>query len=168
MNGGLAVIADLPKTRVYALCRWLNQQGVQGSNGAVAPVVLGALATQASTPGLIPHNILDKPPSAELKPGQVDQDSLPPYDVLDDILDRLVQRHESIADMVAAGHDAAVVEKVLRLVSRAEFKRRQAPPVLKVTDRAFGMGWRMPIANRWRHEAPGASHSLSAEQLLEA
>jgi NAD+ synthase (glutamine-hydrolysing) len=79
--------------------------------GLFTPVVLGALATQASTPGLIPHNILDKPPSAELKPGQVDQDSLPPYDVLDDILDRLVQRHESIADMVAAGHDAAVVEK---------------------------------------------------------
>ncbi|MBE9136067.1 NAD+ synthase [Nodosilinea sp. LEGE 07088] len=166
MNGGLAVIADVPKTRVYALCQWLNQQVGQGSNGAIAPVTLGTLATRVSAQGLIPQNILDKPPSAELKPGQVDQDSLPPYDVLDDILDRLVQRHESIADMVAAGHDAAVVEKVLRLVSRAEFKRRQAPPVLKVTDRAFGMGWRMPIANRWRSEA--AVHPLTAEQLLEA
>jgi NH3-dependent NAD+ synthetase len=95
---------------------------------------------------------LTKPPSAELKPGQVDQDSLPPYDVLDDILERLVQRHESVADIVAAGHEAAAVDKVVRLVSRAEFKRRQAPPVLKVTDRAFGMGWRMPIANRWTSE----------------
>jgi hypothetical protein len=73
--------------------------------------------------------------------------------VLDDILDRLVQRHESVADMVAAGHDVAVVDKVVRLVARAEFKRRQAPPVLKVTDRAFGMGWRMPIANRWTSKA---------------
>jgi NAD+ synthetase len=114
------------------------------------PQAMG-FAHRASQPtaALIPQHILTKPPSAELKPGQVDQDSLPPYDVLDDILERLVQRHESVADMVAAGHDAAVVEKVVRLVSRAEFKRRQAPPVLKVTDRAFGMGWRMPIANRW-------------------
>ncbi len=149
MNGGLAVIADLPKTRVYALCAWLNQQG---SQGAIALADLGALGDRAHPGPLIPHNILTKPPSAELKPGQVDQDSLPPYDVLDDILERLVQRHESVADIVAAGHEAAVVDKVVRLVSRAEFKRRQAPPVLKVTDRAFGMGWRMPIANRWTSE----------------
>ena len=98
---------------------------------------------------MIPPNIIEKPPSAELKPGQVDQDSLPPYPVLDDILERLVQRQESMADIVAAGHDSAIVEKVIRLVSRAEFKRRQAPPVLKITDRAFGQGWRMPIASRW-------------------
>jgi len=69
--------------------------------------------------------------------------------VLDDILERLVQRHQSTADIVATGHDPAVVDRVTRLVARAEFKRRQAPPVLKVTDRAFGMGWRMPIASRW-------------------
>jgi len=151
MNGGLAVIADVPKTRVYALCHWLNQQGqgVQSTDPNGDP--LGALAhLRGQTPqGLIPTHILTKPPSAELKPGQVDQDSLPPYEVLDDILERLVQRHESTADIVAAGHDPAVVDRVTRLVARAEFKRRQAPPVLKVTDRAFGMGWRMPIASRW-------------------
>ncbi len=126
MNGGLAVIADVPKTRVYSLCRWLNRQSE-----------------------IIPANIITKPPSAELKPGQVDQDSLPSYDILDDILERLVQKQQSADDIVAAGHSAAVVERVVRLVTRAEFKRRQSAPVLKVTDRAFGMGWRMPIASRW-------------------
>jgi NAD+ synthetase len=139
MNGGLAVIADLPKTRVYALCDWVNRQLPDSA----------ALGELGGPRPLIPPHILTKPPSAELKPGQVDQDSLPPYDLLDDILERLVQSHESVGDIVAAGHDPAVVEKVVRLVARAEFKRRQAPPVLKVTDRAFGLGWRMPIANRW-------------------
>jgi NAD+ synthase/NAD+ synthase (glutamine-hydrolysing) len=132
MNGGLAAIADVPKTRVYSICHWLNQQQ-QAKNGKF----------------LIPENILTKPPSAELKPGQVDQDSLPPYEILDDILQRLVQNHQMPEHIIAAGHDAAVVQKILKLVARSEFKRRQAPPVLKVTDRAFGVGWRMPIASRW-------------------
>jgi NAD+ synthetase len=125
MNGGLAAIADVPKTRVYSICKWLNRYRE-----------------------IIPENVLEKPPSAELKPGQVDQDSLPPYDVLDDILEKLIHNHQSIAQIVASGHDAAVVEKVVKLVSRAEFKRRQAPPGLKITDRAFGTGWRMPIASK--------------------
>lgn len=163
MNGGLAVIADVPKTKVYDLCRWLNQQTGQAAetNGAGNQSqdsrVLGKLSEQVtiSVNSLIPLNIIEKPPSAELKPGQVDQDSLPPYEVLDDILERLVQGHQSTADIVAAGHNGAVVEKVVKLVARAEFKRRQAPPVLKITDRAFGMGWRMPIANRWL--SPGVS-----------
>ena len=98
---------------------------------------------------IIPPNILTKPPSAELKPGQVDQDSLPAYEILDDILARLTQNQQTPDQIVAAGHDPAIVNKIIRLVSRAEFKRRQAPPVLKITDRAFGVGWRMPIANRW-------------------
>jgi NAD+ synthase (glutamine-hydrolysing) len=165
MNGGLAVIADVPKTRVYSLCQWLNQQAVAGASATpdtinqedahgdkqLQPLTLGwhPDTLHSSTGEIIPQPIIDKPPSAELKPGQVDQDSLPPYDVLDDILERLVQRQESIADIVAMGHDRAIVEKVVKLVSRAEFKRRQAPPVLKITDRAFGMGWRMPIASRW-------------------
>ncbi len=127
MNGGLAAISDVPKTRVYSLCHWLNQ-----SRGT-----------------MIPTNILTKPPSAELKPGQVDQDSLPPYDVLDDILQRLIQLHQSAAQIVDAGYDQALVNRVLQLVARSEFKRRQAPPGLKITDRAFGTGWRMPIANKW-------------------
>ncbi|MDM9382372.1 NAD+ synthase [Chlorogloeopsis sp. ULAP01] len=126
MNGGLAVIADVPKTRVYEICHWLNRNGE-----------------------IIPQNVLTKPPSAELKPNQVDQDSLPPYDVLDDILQRLIENHQSPAQIVANGHDPVVVDRVIQMVARAEFKRRQAPPGLKITDRAFGTGWRMPIASNW-------------------
>ena len=125
MNGGLAVIADVPKTRVYSLCHWLNFH---------------------SNREIIPQNILTKPPSAELKPGQVDQDSLPAYEILDDILQHLVHDHQSGEQIVASGHDSAIVNRVLQMVARAEFKRRQAPPGLKITDRAFGTGWRMPIA----------------------
>ncbi|MGF1493741.1 MAG: NAD+ synthase [Microcoleaceae cyanobacterium] len=123
MNGGLAVIADVPKTRIYSICRWLNRDRE-----------------------VIPHNILVKPASAELKPGQVDQDSLPPYEILDDFLHRLIEQHESIPTIIASGHDTETVNKILKLVLRAEFKRRQAPPGLKISDRAFGTGWRMPIA----------------------
>ncbi|NJL21858.1 MAG: NAD+ synthase [Leptolyngbyaceae cyanobacterium SM1_3_5] len=128
MNGGLAAIADVPKTRVYSLCRWLNR-------------------TMETPP--IPENVLIKPPSAELKPGQVDQDSLPPYDVLDDILDRFLHLHQSPDAIAQSGHDADTVNWVIKLVTRSEFKRKQAPPGLKITDRAFGTGWRMPIACRW-------------------
>ncbi|BAU62783.1 NAD+ synthetase [Stanieria sp. NIES-3757] len=126
MNGGLAVIADVPKTRVYSLCRWLNRDQE-----------------------IIPNHVINKPPSAELKPGQLDQDSLPPYEILDDILDRLICQHQSEPEIIQSGHQAEVVHQVIKLVARAEFKRRQAPPGLKITDRAFGTGWRMPIASRW-------------------
>lgn len=143
MNGGLAAIADVPKTRVYSMCEWLNT-GAAGVLGVRA----GDSAPALTLP-LIPQNILTKPPSAELKPGQVDQDSLPPYEILDDILERLIVKHETPGQVVAAGHDAETVQKIVRLMARSEFKRRQAAPVLKVTDRAFGVGWRMPIANRW-------------------
>jgi NAD+ synthase (glutamine-hydrolysing) len=132
MNGGLAAIADVPKTRVYEICEWLNLH---------AQNLIGK-------PEIIPHNIITKPPSAELKPGQLDRDSLPDYDTLDDILQRLVQNHQSPAEIIAAGHDEAIVNRVAKLVTNAEFKRRQAPPGLKITDRAFGTGWRMPIASR--------------------
>ena len=133
MNGGLSVIADVPKTRVYSICRWLNQS---------------ANILRESDREIIPENVLVKPPSAELKPGQVDGDSLPPYDILDDLLHRLVEKHESEVEIAAAGHDPETITRVVKLVTRAEFKRRQAPPGLKVTDRAFGTGWRMPIAAR--------------------
>lgn len=134
MNGGLAVISDVPKTRVYSLCRWLNAGGYVGA--------------VPSSPGsdIIPVNIISKAPSAELKPGQIDQDSLPAYDVLDDILQRLIEHHESVPEIVAAGHDEVVVKRVVKLVRQSEFKRRQAAPGLKISDRAFGTGWRMPIA----------------------
>ncbi|MFM6108262.1 MAG: NAD+ synthase [Sphaerospermopsis kisseleviana] len=125
MNGGLAVIADVPKTRVYSICNWLNTHHQKE---------------------IIPQHIITKAPSAELKPGQVDQDSLPAYDILDDILERLINKHQSAGEIVNAGHDQVIVNRVLKLVSIAEFKRRQAAPGLKITDRAFGTGWRMPIA----------------------
>jgi NAD+ synthase/NAD+ synthase (glutamine-hydrolysing) len=128
MSGGLAVIADVPKTMVYRVARWVNAQAGRA---------------------VIPHSSLTKAPSAELRPNQTDQDSLPPYDLLDAILSRHIERHESAQTIVAAGFDRATVERVLALVRGAEFKRKQAPPVLKVTDRAFGTGWRMPIAARF-------------------
>jgi NAD+ synthase (glutamine-hydrolysing) len=125
MNGGLAVIADVPKMKVFALCRWLNRERE-----------------------IIPQNVIIKPPSAELKPEQKDRDSLPPYEILDEILRQFIENHQSLEEIVNSGCDRATVEKVARLVARAEFKRRQAPPGLKITDRAFGTGWRMPIAAR--------------------
>jgi NAD+ synthase/NAD+ synthase (glutamine-hydrolysing) len=127
MSGGLAVIADVPKTMVYRVAKWLN-------------------ATRQ--PAAIPEPILTKAPSAELRPNQTDQDSLPPYDVLDDILQRYIEHHEPAEAIIADGFDAATVRRVLGLIGRAEFKRKQAAPGLKVTDRAFGTGWRMPIAAR--------------------
>jgi NAD+ synthase/NAD+ synthase (glutamine-hydrolysing) len=127
MSGGLAVIADVPKTMVYRVARWVNA---------------------SNRNAVIPDNILTKAPSAELRPNQTDQDSLPPYDVLDDILQRYIEHHEPAESIIAAGFDASTVHRVLRLVGRAEFKRKQAAPGLKVTDRAFGTGWRMPIAAR--------------------
>jgi NAD+ synthase (glutamine-hydrolysing) len=123
MNGGLAVIADVPKMRVYSLCKWLNRDRE-----------------------IIPHHIITKPPSAELKPGQVDQDSLPPYEILDVILAAIVCEHQAPEQLIASGYDRQIIDRVSKLVQRAEFKRRQAPPGLKITDRAFGTGWRMPIA----------------------
>jgi NAD+ synthase (glutamine-hydrolysing) len=127
MSGGLAVIADVPKTMVYRVARWLNDR--KGCN-------------------LIPEPILTKAPSAELRPNQTDQDSLPPYELLDEILQRHIEHHQPAEDIIAAGFDAETVQRVLRLVRAAEFKRKQAAPGLKVTDRAFGTGWRMPIAAR--------------------
>ena len=125
MSGGLAVIADVPKTMVYRVARWRNQTAGRS---------------------VIPDASLTKAPSAELRPNQTDQDTLPLYDVLDDILERHIERHQSAKEIVRAGFDEATVDQVIRLVRIAEFKRKQAAPGLKVTDRAFGTGWRMPIA----------------------
>lgn len=133
MNGGLAAIADVPKTRVFTICEWLNHTS--------SPLSIKKEITE-----VIPVNIITKPPSAELKPDQVDQDSLPPYDILDDILHKLIDQHLSALEIIATGHEQSIVNRVVRLVKIAEFKRRQAAPGLKITDRAFGSGWRMPIA----------------------
>ncbi len=126
MAGGFAVIRDVPKTLVYAVARARNAR----RGGPV-----------------IPEAILAKPPSAELRPDQLDADSLPPYDVLDPILEAYVERESSVAEIVAAGFDEATVRRVVRLVEGAEYKRRQAPPGARVTSRAFGRDRRMPITN---------------------
>jgi len=130
MCGGLAVISDVPKTTVWALSRWINEH--HGRE-------------------VIPWNSIEKVPSAELRPGQTDQDSLPPYDVLDAILERYVEDDEGAGEIVAAGYDPATVERVIKLVDRSEYKRRQMATGLKVTSRAFGVGRRMPIAQNYRH-----------------
>ena len=128
MCGGLAVISDVPKTIVWALARWINKNA-----GKVR----------------IPVSSIDKVPSAELRPGQTDQDSLPLYEVLDGILERYVEDEEGTAQIIAAGFDSATVQRVIKLIDRSEYKRRQAAPGLKVTSRAFGTGRRMPIAQRY-------------------
>jgi NAD+ synthetase len=135
MNGGLAAIADVPKMRVFSICEWINRTS---SN----------LSIKQGISEVIPVNIITKPPSAELKPDQLDQDSLPPYNILDDILEKLIHQHLSTTEIIATGHDQAIVDRVVRLVKIAEFKRRQSAPGLKITNRAFGSGWRMPIASK--------------------
>jgi len=137
MNGGLAVIGDLYKTSVYRLCAWIDSPA--------ATACRASLDLPASGP-LIGEAILAKAPSAELRPGQRDSDSLPPYEELDPVLKGLVERLATPEELVGEGIDPALVARVTRLVQRAEFKRRQAAPVLKVSGRAFGSGWRMPIA----------------------
>jgi NAD+ synthase (glutamine-hydrolysing) len=123
MSGGLAVISDVPKTMVYRLARGVNRERE-----------------------IIPEAVFTKAPSAELRPNQTDQDTLPPYELLDEILRRYIEEQQSAEEIVAQGFDAQTVSRVVRMVESAEFKRKQAAPGIKVTDRAFGTGWRMPIA----------------------
>ena len=133
MAGGFAVIKDLAKTLVYRLSRWRNAEAVR--RGQVEP---------------IPERIITRPPSAELRPDQTDQDSLPPYEVLDAILERYMEHDQSIETIVAAGFSAADVDKVTRLIKINEYKRRQAPVGIRITHRAFGRDWRYPITSRFR------------------
>ncbi|MEB3156962.1 MAG: NAD+ synthase [Cyanobacteriota bacterium] len=137
MNGGLAVIGDLYKTSVYRLCAWLDSPAAAPCRAALGLPPTGPLIGEA---------ILAKPPSAELRPDQRDSDSLPPYAVLDPLLKGLVERLATPEELLAGGAEPALVARVMGLLQRAEFKRRQAAPVLKVSARAFGSGWRMPIA----------------------
>ena len=133
MCGGYSVLKDVYKTTVFALCRWRNTHKPAGALGPDGPVM--------------PERVITKPPSAELKPGQTDQDSLPPYDTLDAILLGLVEGEQSVDALVAAGHDRATVLRVWKMLDRAEYKRRQAPPGVKITPRAFGRDRRYPITN---------------------
>jgi NAD+ synthase (glutamine-hydrolysing) len=129
MAGGFAVIKDVPKTMVYRLARHVNEK-------AGRPV--------------IPESVFERPPSAELRPNQTDQDTLPPYPVLDQILEAYVEGDKGLREIVAQGFDAATVKKVIAMVDRNEYKRRQGPIGIKITPRAFGKDWRLPIVNRFR------------------
>ena len=133
MAGGFAVLKDVPKTRVFELARWRNAHDPFG---------------RGANP--IPERIITRPPSAELRPNQTDQDSLPPYEVLDAIVERYVEQEQSAAQIVAAGLPAAAVEQVLRLLRLSEYKRRQGPLGTRVTPRSFGKDWRYPNTNRYR------------------
>ena len=137
MNGGLAVIGALYKPSVFALCDWLDSDEARACRAELGLPQQGELVGAA---------IRRKPPSAELRPDQKDSDSLPDYRELDPLLKGLIQDRCSAESLVAAGHDAALVDRVQRLLKRAEFKRRQAAPLLKVSPQAFGSGWRLPIA----------------------
>ncbi len=134
MAGGFSVIKDVPKTLVYRVCQHINE--LEGRE-------------------VIPQSVLEKEPSAELRTDQRDSDSLPPYEVLDPILEAYVEEDKDLAEIVAAGYDEEDVRKVIKLVDRAEYKRRQAPTGIKITNRAFGRDRRMPITNRYRDSKDG-------------
>ncbi len=139
MCGGYSVLKDIYKTDVFALCHWRNAhrpEGALGPSGAI-----------------IPERVITKPPSAELRPDQRDEDTLPPYADLDRILQGLVEEDLGVAEVAAQGHDRATVERVWRMLERAEYKRRQAPPGVKITRRAFGRDRRYPITNAFTGEA---------------
>jgi NAD+ synthase (glutamine-hydrolysing) len=133
MAGGFAPIKDVPKTLVYELVRWMNARDGEGP---------------------IPERVVSKAPSAELRPDQRDTDSLPPYDVLDPIVEAYVEDDLSPEDLVASGADPGVVDAVVALIDRGEYKRRQAAPGIKITPKAFGRDRRMPITNRYRPARP--------------
>ncbi len=132
MAGGFAVIKDIAKTLVYRLCAWRNA------------------TSQFGLSNVIPDRILTRAPSAELRPNQLDQDSLPPYEILDAIMQRYMEEDESAAEIIAAGYSEADVKRVARLIKNSEYKRRQAPVGIRVTHRAFGRDWRYPITNRFQ------------------
>jgi len=135
--GGFAVIKDVLKTLVYELCRYRNGR-----------------AEAAGELGPIPRSVLDKPPSAELRPDQRDDQSLPPYDLLDPVLEAYVEQDRTAGDLVAEGFDPAVVDRVVKLVDGAEYKRRQMPPGVRITTKAFGKDRRMPITNHYQPAVP--------------
>lgn len=128
MAGGFAVIKDVPKTLVYELAEYVNEK---------------------SDREIIPQSVIERPPSAELKPDQKDEDSLPPYSILDSILQAYVEEDRSSEEIIALGFDAGTVREIIRMIDRSEYKRRQAPPGVKITPKAFGRDRRLPITNRY-------------------
>jgi NAD+ synthase (glutamine-hydrolysing) len=145
--GGYAPIKDLTKTMVWALSAWRNEQAA--ARGEIPP---------------IPENSITKPPSAELAPGQLDSDSLPDYAVLDRLLDDYIERDMGSAQLIAAGHDPELVERIIRLVDRAEYKRRQYPPGPKVSAKNFGRDRRLPMTSRWREPLPATERAYGKSQ----
>src|SRR5690606_21425437 len=155
MNGGFNPIKDLYKMQVYALARWRNANTPKGGRGPAGTV--------------IPETILTKAPTAELRENQTDQDSLPPYEVLDDILSCLVEKEMPLPDIVARGHPPETVKRVERLLYLAEYKRRQAAPGVKITSRSFGRERRYPITNKFREDttaAPPRSAKASSPRVV--
>ncbi|HOX29054.1 MAG TPA: NAD(+) synthase, partial [bacterium] len=134
MAGGFAVIKDVPKTLVYRLSEYVNEK--YGRE-------------------VIPKSVIERPPTAELRPNQLDQDSLPPYEILDSIIHAYVEHDMSFDDIVASGFDPETVSSVIRLIDLSEYKRRQAPPGVKITPKAFGRDRRLPITNRYRQKPTG-------------
>jgi NAD+ synthase (glutamine-hydrolysing) len=126
MCGGLAVLGDVYKTEVYELCTFINRNSE-----------------------IIPQNTISKPPSAELRPGQKDQDSLPEYDILDAILYQYINKQQGVNQIVAMGYDRALTERIFKMVNRNEFKRYQTPPIIRVSSKAFGFGRRIPIVAKY-------------------
>ena len=156
MNGGFNPIKDLYKTEVYRIARWRNAHQIRNGKGPAGVV--------------IPENILSKAPTAELRENQTDQDSLPPYDVLDDILACLVEKEMPLAEIVQRGHDVETIKRVERLLYISEYKRRQAAPGVKISSRSFGRDRRYPITNGYRdaHRLPEATDaSVSAPKLVQ-
>jgi NAD+ synthase (glutamine-hydrolysing) len=129
MAGGFALLKDVFKTDVFRLARYLNERARRE---------------------MIPESIIDRPPSAELRANQLDEDSLPPYSDLDRVLEAYVELDQSREDLTSDGFDPDVVDRALAMIDRAEYKRRQAPPGVKLRPKAFGRDWRLPITNRWR------------------
>ena len=148
MCGGYSVLKDVYKMTVFALARWRNQERPEGLRGPTGRVM--------------PERVITKPPSAELKPNQTDQDSLPPYDVLDGILECLIEHEMPVAEIVERGYDETTVRAVWRMLDRAEYKRRQAPPGVKITRRAFGRDRRYPITNRFQDWASRSGAAAKA------
>ena len=136
MCGGYNAIKDMYKTVVFDLCRWRNDHAPTGVLGPAGPVM--------------PERVIAKPPSAELRPDQKDEDSLPPYEILDGILNRLIEQEQSVEEIVGAGYEEETVKRIWRLLDISEYKRRQAPPGAKITAKNFGRDRRYPITNGFR------------------
>ena len=137
MNGGLAVIGDLYKTSVFKLCKWMDSKESWRFRSQLGLSLEGEL---------IGEEILTKPPSAELKADQLDSDSLPDYEILDPILKAFIEKESTTEELINSGNSEELIKKIENLLKQAEFKRKQAPPLLKVSNQAFGSGWRLPIA----------------------